>query len=139
MGIDVQTELDGERATGGCNARSERFSCVAHMPIDSGASIRRVLTALDTRLAAEPATEDLVVVGESALLAMGLVERATQDVDVVALVDDELLTAEQLPTRCSARRLRSRATLTLRRTGSIAAQRSCCGGPPGRGGGSLAG
>lgn len=67
-------------------------------PINSGASVRRVLGALGARLAAQPAHEDIVVVGGSALLAMGLVERATQDVDVVALVGETgLLTAEQLP------------------------------------------
>ena len=54
--------------------------------------------ALDTRLAAEPAVVDLVIVGGSALLATGLGHRATNDVDVVALVgEDGLQTAEQLP------------------------------------------
>ena len=76
----------------------DTISRVPTAPINSAASVRRILTALGTRLASEPETQDIVVAGGSALLAMGLVERATQDVDVVALVGDGgLLTAEQLP------------------------------------------
>jgi len=67
-------------------------------PFNSGIGVRRVMQALDTRLAAEPAVVDLVIVGGSALLATGLAQRATNDVDVVALVgEDGLQTAEQLP------------------------------------------
>lgn len=50
-----------------------------------------VLTALGERLAESGERFELVVIGGSALLALGLVDRATRDVDVVALRRGSLL------------------------------------------------
>jgi len=47
--------------------------------------VRELLGALSQQLAARGQHYELVIVGGSALLAQGLVERTTQDVDVVAL------------------------------------------------------
>ncbi|HTX10046.1 MAG TPA: DUF6036 family nucleotidyltransferase [Solirubrobacteraceae bacterium] len=47
--------------------------------------VRELLGALSEQLAARGQHYELVVVGGSALLAQGLVERTTQDIDVVAL------------------------------------------------------
>lgn len=44
-----------------------------------------LLFALGEQLGAASQRFDLVVIGGSALLALGLVERATRDVDVLAL------------------------------------------------------
>lgn len=57
-----------------------------------------VLHSLGEQLAAVGNRFDLVVIGGSALLALGLVERATRDVDVLAIVEGEILTsADPLP------------------------------------------
>lgn len=57
-----------------------------------------VLSALNDELGLLDAPTHLVVVGGSAMLAIGAVARATQDVDVVARVSgNELLTADPLP------------------------------------------
>jgi hypothetical protein len=57
-----------------------------------------LLTALSEQLAAAGARYKLVVVGGSALLALGLIDRPTRDVDVVALREAGVLTkAEPLP------------------------------------------
>jgi hypothetical protein len=54
--------------------------------------------ALGEQLAARDSRTHLVVIGGSGLLAMGLGDRPTQDVDVVALVQDgELVAARPLP------------------------------------------
>jgi hypothetical protein len=45
-----------------------------------------LLAALGEQLAARDARVDLVVIGGSALLALGLTSRATRDVDVVGLL-----------------------------------------------------
>jgi hypothetical protein len=50
-----------------------------------------VLSALGERLAESDARFELVVIGGSALLGLGLVDRATRDVDVVALRRGSLL------------------------------------------------
>jgi hypothetical protein len=57
-----------------------------------------LLNALGEQLAARDEHYTLVVVGGSALLALGLVSRATRDVDVLALVvDRRLVSAQPLP------------------------------------------
>ncbi len=66
--------------------------------IESGEAADGLLGALGEQLATHGAPYTLAIVGGSALLALGLISRATRDVDVVALVDDgELLSAEPLP------------------------------------------
>jgi hypothetical protein len=58
----------------------------------------RVLSALSEQLAAEGHYFELVVVGGSALLALGLTNRTTRDVDVLAIRQEpELLSADPLP------------------------------------------
>jgi len=60
--------------------------------------VREVLAALSEQLAANGQRYELVVVGGSALLALGLVERTTKDVDVVALRQAGVLSkADPLP------------------------------------------
>ena len=57
-----------------------------------------LLRALGEQLAARGERYELVVIGGSALLALGLVERTTKDVDIVALRSgDDLEGAEPLP------------------------------------------
>jgi hypothetical protein len=57
-----------------------------------------LLTALGEQVAAAEEKFELVVIGGSGLLALGLVERATRDVDIVALrKDSELQGASPLP------------------------------------------
>jgi hypothetical protein len=66
--------------------------------LDSASATDRVLSALGEQLGLVGEHYDLVVIGGSALLALGLVSRSTQDVDVVALAaNDELMPAEPLP------------------------------------------
>jgi hypothetical protein len=61
-------------------------------------SAGEILGALGEQLAARGERYELVVIGGSALLALGLVERTTKDVDVVALRSDEgLASARSLP------------------------------------------
>jgi hypothetical protein len=58
-----------------------------------------VLGSLGEQLQARGVSFELAVIGGSALQALGLVERVTRDVDVVALVSDGALTpAKPLPT-----------------------------------------
>lgn len=60
--------------------------------------LQEVLDALGDHLAAAGEHAHLIVIGGSALVALGLTVRATRDVDVVALVrDGALVTAEPLP------------------------------------------
>jgi hypothetical protein len=57
-----------------------------------------LLGALGEQLAAADQQFDLVVIGGSALLALGLVERTTRDVDVLAIAGPEgLVPADPLP------------------------------------------
>lgn len=66
--------------------------------IDSAAEADRLLEALGQQLTAQRQRFELVVIGGAALLALGLVSRVTQDVDVVALADgSDLLEALPLP------------------------------------------
>jgi hypothetical protein len=61
-------------------------------------SAERIIEALGEQLAARGERYELVVIGGSALLALGLVERATKDVDIVALRSGETLdNAKPLP------------------------------------------
>lgn len=53
--------------------------------LDSAAATDRLLSALGEQLSLTGDEYDLIVIGGSALLALGLVSRSTQDVDVVAL------------------------------------------------------
>jgi hypothetical protein len=58
----------------------------------------RLLSALSEQVAALGQRFELVVVGGSALLALGLIERPTRDVDLIALrTGDDLGTAKPLP------------------------------------------
>jgi hypothetical protein len=66
--------------------------------IDSTQAADDLLGALGEQLAAQRERFTLAVVGGSALLALGLISRATRDVDVLAIVDgDELMSAQPLP------------------------------------------
>jgi hypothetical protein len=66
--------------------------------IDSARAAEDLLRALGEQLAARGERYTLAIVGGSALLALGLVSRATRDVDVLAIVDgDELVSAQPLP------------------------------------------
>jgi hypothetical protein len=66
--------------------------------VTDSARADELLNALGEQLEQEGASIDLVVVGGSALLALGLVQRATRDVDVVALLSDgDLMRPEPLP------------------------------------------
>jgi hypothetical protein len=57
-----------------------------------------ILAALGEQLSAAGERFELVVVGGSGLLALGMIERATRDVDLVALWEgDGLLSARPLP------------------------------------------
>ena len=82
--------------------------------ISSSDDSARLLEALGVQLAAIGARYELVVVGGSALLALGLVSRATQDVDLVALRDDTgLRPAAPLPDQLAAARDRVARDLGL--------------------------
>jgi hypothetical protein len=59
---------------------------------------QELLEALGEQLAARGESYTLAVVGGSALIALGLISRATRDLDVLALVEGgELVSAEPLP------------------------------------------
>lgn len=65
----------------------------------------RLLSALSEQVAALGQRFELVVVGGSALLALGLIERPTRDVDLIALrTGDDLDTAKPLPPALKAAR-----------------------------------
>jgi len=63
----------------------------AGIPIRDVEHLRDALALLGALLAVERVTARIVVVGGSAMLLDGLVDRATRDVDVVALVEDDEL------------------------------------------------
>ena len=66
--------------------------------IASSQAADAVLSALGEQLAVAGEQFELVVIGGSGLLALGVIERSTRDVDVVALKDGEgLLSADPLP------------------------------------------
>jgi hypothetical protein len=61
-------------------------------------NLDRVFEALGEQLQARDAPFELAVIGGSALQALGLVERVTRDVDVVALVSEgQLISANPMP------------------------------------------
>ena len=65
----------------------------------------RLLSALGEQVAALGQRFELIVVGGSGLLALGLIERATRDVDLIALRSgDELRRAKPLPALLEAAR-----------------------------------
>jgi hypothetical protein len=65
----------------------------------------RVLSALGEQLAAAGQRYELVVIGGSGLLALGIIERSTRDVDLLALRSgDELNRAKPLPANLEAAR-----------------------------------
>lgn len=59
---------------------------ILSMDVQNRDEVDRVLFALGEQLQAQESRIEIVVIGGSALLAVGLVSRATRDVDVVALV-----------------------------------------------------
>jgi len=66
-----------------------------------------LLAALGEQLAARGAHAELVVIGGSALLAVGLISRPTRDVDIVALLSGQaLIEPRPLPTELVAARNR---------------------------------
>lgn len=66
--------------------------------ISSADRVRALLQALGRHLARDQMPADLVIIGGSALLALELTARATRDIDVVAVVnDDHLESAAELP------------------------------------------
>jgi len=71
---------------------------MSNTPINSVGATDDLLHALADQLAAHGERYTLAVVGGSALLALGLVSRATKDVDVLAIVEDRgLVSAQPLP------------------------------------------
>ena len=71
---------------------------MSNAPINSTAATEDLLHALADQLAAHGEHYTLAVVGGSALLALGLVSRATKDVNVLAIVEDRgLVSAQPLP------------------------------------------
>jgi hypothetical protein len=73
--------------------------------IASSEATDRLLSALGEQVAALGQRFELVVVGGSGLLALGLIERSTRDVDLLALrAGDELGSAKPLPAALEAAR-----------------------------------
>ncbi|MDO8188435.1 DUF6036 family nucleotidyltransferase [Conexibacter sp. JD483] len=71
---------------------------MSNIPITSTQSADSLLRALGEQLAAAGAAFDVVVVGGSALLVLGLASRATKDVDVLAVrTGGSLVSADPLP------------------------------------------
>jgi hypothetical protein len=71
---------------------------MSNTPIDSARATEDLLHALADQLATHGEHYTLAVVGGSALLALGLVSRATKDVDVLAIVEDRgFVSAQPLP------------------------------------------
>ncbi len=64
-----------------------------------------LLSALGEQLAAAGASYEIVVIGGAALIALGLISRATRDVDLVALVEERgLAPADPFPDALAAAR-----------------------------------
>jgi hypothetical protein len=73
--------------------------------IASKDAAHRLFVALGEQLAAAHERYELVVIGGSGLLALGLIERSTRDVDLLALrAGDELDSAKPLPVALEAAR-----------------------------------
>ncbi len=76
--------------------------------------LNQALEALASQLEAKGKRRDLVVIGGSGLLALGLIERPTRDVDVVALATEHgLEPADPLPPDLREAALRVAADLDL--------------------------
>jgi hypothetical protein len=83
-------------------------------PAIDATSANELLLALDEQLAARGEHHELVVIGGAALLALGLVDRVTRDIDVVALRQgDVLLAPEPFPVPLSDARDRVAADFQL--------------------------
>lgn len=66
--------------------------------IEDKAGMNRLLGALGEQLASAGERYELVVIGGSGLLALGVIERATRDIDIVALrANGDLDSAEPMP------------------------------------------
>jgi hypothetical protein len=75
--------------------------------IENRDAAERLLSALGEQLAAAGQRYELVIIGGSGLLALGIIERSTRDVDLLALrSDDELESAEPMPAALEAARNR---------------------------------
>ncbi len=75
--------------------------------IANKAAAERLLSALGEQLAAAGQRYELVVIGGSGLLALGIIERSTRDVDLLALRSgDELGSAKPMPAALDAARNR---------------------------------
>lgn len=61
---------------------TSRYVMSNHAPLDSSAAMDRLLSALGEQLFSAGHEYDLIVIGGSALLALGLLSRPTQDIDV---------------------------------------------------------
>jgi hypothetical protein len=71
---------------------------MSDVPISDADFAEQLLAALSEQLAARGESHTIVVVGGSALIVLGFVSRSTRDVDVVALLEDEvLISADPLP------------------------------------------
>ena len=81
-------------------------------------SVDRVLAALGEQLWARSERFELIVVGGSALLALGLVERTTRDVDIMALrLGEDLGGSDPLPEGLQEARDLVARDFSSRRTG----------------------
>lgn len=78
---------------------------MSDIAIKGAEGVTQLLDALAQQLAAAGAACDITVVGGSGLLALGLIDRATRDVDLVGVhVDHELVSAEPLPAALASAR-----------------------------------
>lgn len=72
---------------------------MSNSSIDTSRAADQLLQALGEQLAARGESYALVVVGGSALLALGLISRPTRDVDILAIIENnEFVSAQPLPT-----------------------------------------
>src|SRR5262245_59855590 len=75
------------------------------MDVQDQAQTERLLAALGQQLEAQGATIELVVIGGSAVLAIGLISRPTRDVDIVGLLQGgQLRDQRPLPEQLAAAR-----------------------------------
>jgi hypothetical protein len=84
----------------------------------TGETLEVLLAALGEQLGALGGRVEIVVIGGSALTALGLVRRATRDVDILAIADKgELHRAEPLPDALLSHERPLRETSASTRTG----------------------
>ena len=94
------------------------------LDIANAGELDTLLDAVSQQLARAARHYELVIVGGSALLAFGLINHPTRDVDVVALRQaDALLPAEPCLRRCWKHEIASAATLGFLRIGSTRVRR----------------